>query len=66
MFGPLNDMPTTALDLKHFVDDMLPVDPKDALTTGVIMPPEGSIDMFTTCLTGDTLAVCLSMKYTNH
>ncbi|KIM77614.1 hypothetical protein PILCRDRAFT_11869 [Piloderma croceum F 1598] len=52
MFGLLNDMPTTALDLKHFVDDMLPVDPKGALTTGVIMPPEGSIDMFTTCPTG--------------
>ena len=45
-------MPTTALDLKHFVDNMLPVDPKDALTTGVITPPEGSIDMFTARTTG--------------
>jgi hypothetical protein len=33
----------TALDLKHFINTMLLINPKDALTTSIITPPERAI-----------------------
>jgi hypothetical protein len=56
-FRPLIDMPMTALDLKHFINTILLINPKDALTTSIITPPEQAIVTHTWLGVGDLVKV---------